>query len=628
MKTTKLEAALLYAKWGWPVFPLIPNGKLPATAHGFKDATTDQKIIQDWWRVNPNQNIGVVCGKESGLIIFDIDPRNGGEDSWDKWLQENGPLPDGAGQLTAGGGWHHLAQWQEEIKSCKLMEGIDLLSDGRYFVACPSDIVGKSYIWEGSSDPTEGAKPFILPEKWIESIKAKKKTVSTGLSGELIRGNRNSGITSLAGSMRRIGMNEPEILVAMSMVNETRCEIPLPFSEIKQIVKSVCGYKIGIDIALTSATGTEAAETLCAKTEDYYFVRATCFLSQPHPIPWIIKGWLPQYATVMIYGDSGVGKTFVALDMACCIATGKSWSNLKTKSGVVVYLVGEGTTGFGQRIASWSKKHNIGAIDNLLISNRAIDLDGPESTMQIIAAIRALTKEDIMAIVVDTVNCHMAGDENTAKDTSSMIRACNFISSAFKATTILIHHSGILDKRRARGSSAWKGALDSQILVSSPSEPGSKDKEIVIENKKMKDGLESSNQYGKLELVDLGWLDEDGENQPGAVFVYAESPIVEEQEAKSTKLQEQIKTFKNAWASSTKEIREDMPYLSRDILRDYLIKVCGITHGTACSYTNPNKEGRLIYNLLLSQTIRSHEEGWVICDQVIASSMVLSVEVK
>ena len=37
---TRLKAALAYASWGWPVLPIVPNGKLPATAHGVHDATT------------------------------------------------------------------------------------------------------------------------------------------------------------------------------------------------------------------------------------------------------------------------------------------------------------------------------------------------------------------------------------------------------------------------------------------------------------------------------------------------------------------------------------------------------------------------------------------------------------
>ena len=77
--TTKAEAALTYASWGWHVLPVVPNGKVPATQHGVKDATTDPEQIARWWAQNPDFNIGIAAGERSGIVVFDVDPRNGGE---------------------------------------------------------------------------------------------------------------------------------------------------------------------------------------------------------------------------------------------------------------------------------------------------------------------------------------------------------------------------------------------------------------------------------------------------------------------------------------------------------------------------------------------------------------------
>ena len=52
--TTKAEAALTYASWGWHVIPVVPNGKVPATQHGVKDATIDPEQITRWWAQNPD----------------------------------------------------------------------------------------------------------------------------------------------------------------------------------------------------------------------------------------------------------------------------------------------------------------------------------------------------------------------------------------------------------------------------------------------------------------------------------------------------------------------------------------------------------------------------------------------
>jgi len=47
-------AAVTYAEWGWPVFPLQPFEKTPyERSRGFKDATTDVDTVRKWWTKAP-----------------------------------------------------------------------------------------------------------------------------------------------------------------------------------------------------------------------------------------------------------------------------------------------------------------------------------------------------------------------------------------------------------------------------------------------------------------------------------------------------------------------------------------------------------------------------------------------
>ena len=86
------EAALTYAQNGWPVFPL--HGKMPyAGSHGSKDATTDQERLYALWTLHPTANIGLATGETSGVIVLDIDPRNGGYFSLKQLQQRYGDLP-------------------------------------------------------------------------------------------------------------------------------------------------------------------------------------------------------------------------------------------------------------------------------------------------------------------------------------------------------------------------------------------------------------------------------------------------------------------------------------------------------------------------------------------------------
>jgi hypothetical protein len=59
---TEIEAALEYARGGWPVFPCNPLDKSPVTSHSFKDATTDEAQIRAWWTQWPNAMIGAPTG--------------------------------------------------------------------------------------------------------------------------------------------------------------------------------------------------------------------------------------------------------------------------------------------------------------------------------------------------------------------------------------------------------------------------------------------------------------------------------------------------------------------------------------------------------------------------------------
>jgi hypothetical protein len=623
--TTKAEAALIYASWGWHVIPVVPNGKVPATQHGVKDATIDPEQITRWWAQNPDFNIGIAAGERSGIIVFDIDPRNGGDNSWSVWTDANGSVPDGAMQMTAGGGFHHIADYTPEIRSCKLTEGVDLLADGRYFVAFPSTIEGRRYEWEASSDPFDGVAPFRVPQGWMQAYTAMRKPAerqqaTTG--GGLIQGSRNNGLTALGGAMRRYGMTEAEIMAALSIANETRCEIPLPSSELAQIVKSVSRYEPETDLAASTSIGSESADFILsaaqAETQDYFFTRASSYLGQPAPLKWIIKGWVPDLGVTMIYGESGGGKTFLALDIACHIAAGLDWHGHRTKKGISVYMAGEGNYGIRQRVASWCKAHNIDRLDNLLISNKAIDMDSPTASAQIIKAVRELTTEDAVQITIDTVNNHMSGNENDAKDTRNMLNAVQIVGRALNSGMCLVHHTGnaIEAKNRARGSSAWKASMDSQILVSK------KDGLIEVTCTKMKDTEEPQPFFGRLQSVDLGWFDEDGEEIKGAVF-QIETDVPEQKQKGESGHSEDIRKFTNAWWKAEAEEFNGMPYLSRSALIHYLMTTEGLSESTAKTYAQASKKGRLIYNLLNSQIIEATPNGWFVSDNVIASSMLL-----
>jgi hypothetical protein len=621
-----LKTALRYAAMGWPVLPLVPNRKVPATAHGVHDATTDAERIRRWWTENPAYNVGIAAGKESGLVVFDVDPRNGGLDGWDEWKKLAGPHEDGATQLTAGGGYHYLALYDPAIMSCKLEQGVDLLSDGKYFVAYPSTINGKRYEWEASDDPLEGVAPFRIPQPWLDQyLNRSKKKISS--DSELIKGNRNDGLTAVAGAMRRHGLGEREILAALEVCNETRCDPPLLSSEVARIARSVARYTPEEDTAADVALGSQIAEALLgtkafAPPANDWIVKADDFSAQPAAINWWVKMWVQKRALMMVHGPSGGGKTFVTLDWLLHIAAGRpEWAGLKVKKGTVLYLAGEGHAGLRARIAAWKHHHQVADVD-FYLSTDAIDLNRPDGLRRVIEAVEALGFiPDIIA--VDTVHRHMEGDENSAADTKTFIDACDALINHFNATVLLVHHTGNSEdaQHRARGSSAWRGALDIEISVAPPKKKGGA---IKIIQRKSKDAELAPHVCIELKGVKIpGWFDDEGEQISSAVPIITECDGAEDEDGPSRKVLNAIKTITEAWHSTGEERLDGKPYITRGSLKDFIINNKGKTEGTATKYLQASNKRDLIGLLIDADIVKEADNGFVIVDQSLINQINL-----
>ncbi len=177
-----LDAADLYVSLGFKVFPLARGSKLPAIkgGKGFKDATDDPKQIDAWARAYPNCNIAVATGEPSGIVVIDVDPRNGGFASLSKLAGAGNLFPACPTAKTGNNGRHMYFRLPAGLKSSKdrLGPGIDVKSTGGYVVAAPSWIAptdagpGGTYQWTVSPEHTP-IPP--LPQWTIELLLPKAK---------------------------------------------------------------------------------------------------------------------------------------------------------------------------------------------------------------------------------------------------------------------------------------------------------------------------------------------------------------------------------------------------------------------------------------------------------------------
>jgi hypothetical protein len=207
------------------------------------------------------------------------------------------------------------------------------------------------------------------------------------------------------------------------------------------------------------------------------------------PIAWLVHNYIEEDALTVMYGPPGKGKSFVALDLSCCIASGTAFHGHSVKPGIAIYIAGEGHNGIARRLHAWAL-HNQTAIPPLLyVSEAPTDLSSATNAARVAEAVRQIadaTNEPPVLIVIDTMARNFSGDENSATDVGQFIRNVDALRRHWKATVLVVHHSGKDGLRGARGSSALKGAADAEYEVSRSDE----DKLVRLTPRKMKDAEE------------------------------------------------------------------------------------------------------------------------------------------
>jgi hypothetical protein len=241
------KAALDYCRLGWSVVPIESRGKRPLIrwqVHQYRCAEPPE--IGEWFSRWPDANIGVVTGIVSRIVVLDIDPRHGADDSLAQWQRDHGPIAETAEVRTGGGGRHLYFTHPGEVihNRVGIAPGIDLRGDGGYVVAPPSvHACGEPYRWERSPDVCRLAP---LPDWLIPSASGDGAHHEHRLAHwrRLLRegvaeGGRNDAIASLAGHLLWHGVDPEVTLELMLSWNAARCRPPLDADEVVRTVESI-----------------------------------------------------------------------------------------------------------------------------------------------------------------------------------------------------------------------------------------------------------------------------------------------------------------------------------------------------------------------------------------------------
>lgn len=481
VRPSMLDEALQYAKHGWHVFPLhTPRpygcscrvstceniGKHPRTKHGVSDATTDPERITTWWGMWPDANVGLACGP-SGLVVIDVDPRHGGDESLadlkKKWGRETFLT---VSSHTGGGGEHYFFAQPSGVPISNVSSspkftgplgpGIDVRAMGGYVVAPPSiHASGELYEWYEGESPFERT-PQRLPLPLIEALETRttERKDSAPVSAAAIlagvpEGGRDHSLFQLASKLRYADV---PIDWAYQLVEAAADACIPPFDRKLARLKVSWAYKKyeagqgafvspeEAEDALTHAEGLQGRVDLLPH-----------ILGTMPPPEWLIDGILLRGHVHMFHGEPGCGKTNIALYVV--IET--------LRKGLPVLFVDEesGPQMIGDRLRLMGlEQEHVANLHYFPFAGITVDDSGP--FLQYVAETQpALVLWDSMADVLTT--SHL--DEGDAADVTRWLTASAIPAARLHNAACLILDHETKDQgntRYSRGSGAKKAKMD------------------------------------------------------------------------------------------------------------------------------------------------------------------------
>ena len=243
----------------------------------------------------------------------------------------------------------------------------------------------------------------------------------------------------------------------------------------------------------------------------YRVLSAGELLNSP-PLRWLVRGVLPAQGLACMYGASGSGKSFLALDLCAAVAEGDPWFGRRVSATRVVYVALEGEYGFRQRVNAWQVHQGRDVPAGLRFILQPFDLRSPEDLAELADAVTASGGAGGL-LIIDTLNRASVGaDENNGRDMGEIIDAAKMLQTRLGGTVLMIHHSGKDQTKGLRGHSSLNAALDASLEVR---RDGDRREWIIAKSKDDGDGAAYP---FKLEVVEVG-SDENGDAITSCVVV-------------------------------------------------------------------------------------------------------------
>ena len=226
-----------------------------------------------------------------------------------------------------------------------------------------------------------------------------------------------------------------------------------------------------------------------------------------------IKKILPRCGVAALYGASETYKSFVALNIALCVALGRPWAGRRVCAGTVVYVASEAPTGLRKRKTGYTtaggETYPLTFLSTLSVSPPTSERDASDRDKLIADIEAALGDVKPALIVIDTLIKSIGNADENSVGMIAFANNCGAISHHFGCLVLAVHHVGLGadNQQRMRGHSSFRGGVDAQILCERPADSKFVTKLTVQKQKEDEDDfcLEA-----RLERVILGY-DEDGD---------------------------------------------------------------------------------------------------------------------
>jgi AAA domain len=232
---------------------------------------------------------------------------------------------------------------------------------------------------------------------------------------------------------------------------------------------------------------------------------------------WLVKGVIRQKAVGVVFGDPGSGKSTIAVDVACHVATGRPWRGLRTKHGPVMIVAAEDADGCNAMLCAWELHHDLSEPAPVDVIAGRIDFG--QDIDRIVQEIERAEKRHgwpVVLAVIDTIAaCWHGGEDNDGL--GAFIDHCRDIAERTGAAIMMVHHPGHGDKGRERGGSVLRGGVDFSIRAERGGDVG------CLTLVKLRGGPDGAKWGYTLEPVSFG-LDEDGDPLTACVALASVAP--------------------------------------------------------------------------------------------------------